>query len=704
MRASLVGQHTRHHWFTGFLAAACLVVAPSPAPPSPGIAGGGTITGHVLDQAGAPIQAAQIRIDGTAFGAVADSSGAYRIANVPTGTMDLTASFVGFKPIRAVGLRLRNGATVVQDFTLEAQAIDIGEIAVTSAVNSLVPRDAVTTRQPVTLNRNGGLHVRGGRLDAAGNYIDGVPASPNGRGGQFVGQSAGAATVSSTSSFEEASVTTGGTAAEFGNAMGAVQLPVAPGSEEYTRIYEHSFLTAASNPLSTFSIDVDAASYSNTRRFLTSGQAPPPDAVRIEEFINYFDYPYPEPKGPHPFSVTMEEGPCPWAPDHRLILVGLQARHIPVEEMPPSNLVFLIDVSGSMDSEDKLPLVQASLRLLVAQLRPEDRVALVVYAGAAGLVLPSTPGNDRRTILEAIDRLEAGGSTAGGAGIQLAYRVARENFLSRGNNRVILATDGDFNVGVSSEGDLVRMIEEYREQGTFLTVLGFGTGNLKDARMEQLADKGNGNYAYVDGIREARKVLIQEMGGTLFTVAKDVKLQLEFNPARVAQYRLIGYENRMLAKEDFADDRKDAGELGAGHAVTALYEVVPAGVPFALAPGDTLRYQTISASSKARYAREWLTVKLRYKRPDESRSRLLSEALTATEDRSQPSETFRFASAVAEFGLVLRNSDFKGRSSITALVARAEAALGRDPSGFRAEFVGLARRYAELTGQTSAGE
>jgi Ca-activated chloride channel family protein len=395
--------------------------------------------------------------------------------------------------------------------------------------------------------------------------------------------------------------------------LDALRYAVPGDREQYARIYDNRFLATGTHPLSTFSIDVDAASYSNIRRFLTSGQRPPADAVRIEEMINYFSYTYPEPDGSEPFSVTTEMGPAPWNPQHQLVLVGLQGRRISRENLPPSNLVFLLDVSGSMNAPDKLPLVQSAFRLLVKQLRREDRVAIVVYAGAAGLVLPSTPGSERDQILAAIDQLEAGGSTAGGAGIQLAYRVAKEHFIPGGNNRVILATDGDFNVGVSSDAELVRMIEEKRNEGTYLTVLGFGTGNLQDAKMEQLADKGNGNYAYVDNINEARKVFVHELGATLLTIAKDVKIQVEFNPARVQAYRLIGYENRILASEDFNDDARDAGELGAGHSVTALYEIVPAGQPLDVSVGkvDSLKYQPVATERRTYASSEYRSIKLR---------------------------------------------------------------------------------------------
>jgi Ca-activated chloride channel family protein len=468
-------------------------------------------------------------------------------------------------------------------------------------------------------------------------------------------------------------------------------------TEGYDVIAENPFLTTASVPRSTFSIDVDHASYSNVRRFVRNGQRPPRDAVRLEELINYFPYEQPAPKGDDPVSIMTEVSVAPWNTTHRLVRVGLRGRPIEVDSLPPNNLVFLIDVSGSMTSEDKLPLLKSAFRLLVNELRPQDRVALVVYAGQAGVVLPPTPGSQKEVILEAIDRLEAGGSTAGGAGIRLAYDVAQQSFMANGNNRVILATDGDFNVGTSSDAELVELIEARREHGTFLTVLGFGTGNVKDSKMEKLADKGNGNYAYVDDIMEARKVLVTEMGGTLVTVAKDVKLQIEFNPTRVAAYRLLGYENRLLRDEDFKDDTKDAGELGAGLNVTALYELIPpnaSDLATVIRP-DSLRYTRVPAQTGAAGRSELMYVKLRYKPPTGSRSRemthVVPDAVTST-----PSVDLAFASAVAEFGMVLRDSPHRGKSSMDSVIARAERSRGEDENGYRAEFVRLARATREL--------
>jgi Ca-activated chloride channel family protein len=465
-------------------------------------------------------------------------------------------------------------------------------------------------------------------------------------------------------------------------------------TEGYARIEENRFLRVATSPVSTFSIDVDAASYSNVRRYLRQGALPPADAVRLEEMVNYFPYHYPDRAGEHPFGLLADAGPCPWADDHRLVRIALQARRVDTQELPASNLVFLIDVSGSMQSPDKLPLVKRAFRALVQELRPRDRVAIVVYAGAAGLVLPSTPGSRKAEILDAIERLEAGGSTAGGAGLRLAYDVARQRFLDGGNNRVILATDGDFNVGVSSDAEMTRLVERRREDGTFLTVLGFGTGNLKDAKMEQMADHGNGQYAYIDSYAEARKVFVRGLGGTLFTVARDVKIQVEFNPARVQAYRLLGYENRLLAREDFADDRKDAGELGAGQAVTALYEVVPVGAEPVVLGDEGLSYQDVSVRPSGRRSRELLTARVRYKLPDGSASRLFSRALS--ERDGQPDDDFRFAGAVAGFAMLLRDSEHRGGTTFDRVLSLARDARGEDPGGYRAEFVGLVETARDL--------
>jgi len=474
-------------------------------------------------------------------------------------------------------------------------------------------------------------------------------------------------------------------------------------TEEYGNLSENGFHKVTDDPLSTFSIDVDAASYSNVRRYLNNNQLPPAGAVRTEEMINYFRYQYPQPPGKDPFSINTEISDCPWNKDNKLVLIGLQGKTIPTENLPASNLVFLIDVSGSMFSENKLPLVKASMKMLTDQLRGKDKISIVVYAGNAGLVLPTTNGSEKTKIKTAIDALEAGGSTAGGAGIELAYRTAQENFMHEGNNRIILCTDGDFNIGASSDDDMVRLIEKERTKGIYLSVLGFGMGNYKDSKMEQLADKGNGNYAYIDGINEAKKVLVNEFGGTLFTIAKDVKLQIEFNPNKVAGYRLIGYEDRLLNKEDFNDDKKDAGELGSGHTVTALYEIIPAGKESEfLKSVDPLKYQKSKPKIIPAFNDEILTVKFRYKEPDKDISELIVHpVIDKSIDINSTSDNFRFATSVAGFAMLLRNSQFKGSINYTQVIALADGALGNDKESYRKEFVSLVRKAAELADNTA---
>ena len=614
----------------------------------------GQVTGTVRDGSGAPIAQAQVQVVGTALSTLTDTAGTYLLSAVPAGAVTVRATRVGYRPAESAGT-LRAGGRLTLNFTLAVAG----------------RRDRVANEERQLRDEKAAaksLLAPAAEMDALSQAASPVPTGMG---------------------------VAGGVAA--GNEPWRWQRE--PGNtENYNAINENRFLTALTTPVSTFSIDVDAASYSNVRRFLSQGTLPPVDAVRLEELVNYFPYRYPDRSGRHPFAVSTEVGPCPWAPEHRLVRIGLQAHRVPTRDLPPSNLVFLLDVSGSMQSPDKLPLVKQAFRALVKELRPEDRVAIVVYAGAAGLVLPPTSGSDQTAILEAIDRLEAGGSTAGGAGIRLAYDVAREHFNREGNNRVILATDGDFNVGVSSDGEMVRLIEQRREEGTFLTVLGFGTGNLKDSKMEQMADKGNGHYAYIDTFREAQKVFVQEFGGTLFTVAKDVKIQVEMNPARVRSYRLLGYENRLLNREDFADDRKDAGEMGSGHAVTALYEVVPVGAKSVAATEDSLVYQQVNVRPEAGRSDELLTVRVRYKDPQGSASRLLESPV---KDRTggRASEDMRFASAVAGFALLLRDSEHKGSGSFDQVLALARGARGEDENGYRAEFIGMVETARTLKGE-----
>ncbi|MGD8778165.1 MAG: von Willebrand factor type A domain-containing protein [Ignavibacteria bacterium] len=469
-------------------------------------------------------------------------------------------------------------------------------------------------------------------------------------------------------------------------------------TEEYDYILESGFLDVIKNPFSTFAADVDGASYSNARRFIMQDEIPHIDVVRSEEFINYFNYDYKQPEGNDPLSINIEYSECPWNEKNRLINIGLKGKELSKENQEPSNLVFLLDVSGSMQSPKKLPLLKRSFKMLVEQLLPEDKISMVVYAGNAGLVLPPTKGSEKQTIINALDKLEAGGSTAGGAGIQLAYKVAKENFIKEGNNRVILATDGDFNVGISNTSELVRFIEGKKEEGIFLTVLGFGMGNYKDDRLQELADKGNGNHAYIDNILEAKKVFVNELQSTLFTIAKDVKIQVEFNPAKIKSYRLIGYENRELQDEDFVDDKKDAGEIGAGHTVTALYEVVPADEEYI--KNFESKYTETKIKDDALNSDEVLTVRIRYKEPDGNRSKEISKVLK--DDLiaiDESSDNFRFSAAVAEFAMFLRDSEYKGSTNLNSISSLAKSAIGKDEFGYRSEFLTLVERVSVLKDQ-----
>lgn len=464
-------------------------------------------------------------------------------------------------------------------------------------------------------------------------------------------------------------------------------LPSTPNNEDYETFVENQFETPKNAPLSTFSIDVDNASYTNIRRFINNGQAVPKNAVRIEEMMNFFKYNYPQPQGPHPFSITTEYSNSPWNNKHQLLKIGLQGKNIPTENLPASNLVFLIDVSGSMSAANKLPLLKQSLKILVNELRKEDKVAIVVYAGAAGMVLPPTSGDEKQTVINALDNLNSGGSTAGGAGIELAYKLAQENFIKGGNNRVILATDGDFNVGSSLNTDMQTLIEEKRKSGVFLTCLGYGMGNYKDSKMEILANKGNGNYAYIDNIQEANRFLGKEFKGSMFAIAKDVKIQIEFNPKHVQAYRLIGYENRKLRPEDFKNDAIDAGELGSNHTVTALYEIIPTGIESNYT-ADDLKYT--KTSSTVNYSNELATIKFRYKKPDGEKS---IEMIQTIANQSVPlknaSDDFKFATAVAWFGLKLRDSDLVSNKSSDDIKKLAKEGLSNDEEGYKAEFIRL---------------
>ena len=609
------------------------------------------LRGTVTDSStGKPINNVSVMVAGMAPGAHTDGQGRYELRFTPvsaTARITVVVRRIGYAA-RSLPIDLARRSEITADFALTPANTRLEEVVVTA----MESRDA----------------SRGQR-----------------RANAALGKSAGVMSVAPSASV-------------LASPPGAsIRRQGEPGNTEgYAVIDENPYFLASERALSTFSVDVDRASYSNVRRFLTQGQRPPKDAVRIEELVNYFPYSYPEPRASDPVSISTSVARAPWNRSHRLVMIGLKARSIATASLPTNNLVFLIDVSGSMMSPDKLPLVKSAFELLVNQLRPQDRVSIVVYAGSAGLVLPSTPGSDKKAIMDAITRLEAGGSTAGGAGLRLAYDIARSNFMKHGNNRVILATDGDFNVGESSDAEMVRLIEARRSTGIFLTTLGFGTGNIKDSKLEQLADRGNGHYAYVDNLLEAKKMFVRELGATLRTVAKDVKLQIEFNPQRVAAYRLIGYENRLLNDADFADDTRDAGDMGSGHTVTALYEVVPVGASIdSLIPRATdLRYQRPSNGSRSASGSELLYVKLRYKEPEGATSRLMTRAVP--DAMTSQSSDFAFASAVAEFGLLLRDSKYKGNATYASVAELASATLGNDPDGLRREFVGLVRQAATV--------
>ena len=596
----------------------------------------GKIKGKVTDSQNNPLQGAQVSIASTAWGAQADESGNYVINGVGAGIYSIKCELQGFVPEEVKNVRVRSGQTAVQDFKLKKQSIDIGKIE-----DKTIKKDKAANEKKENVMYE---------MDAAAPSI-----------------ASGSAMIMRQESGDQFN------------------------TEEYSTIKENNFKKVTDDPLSTFSIDVDAASYANVRSFIDQmNQLPYADAVRIEEMINYFDYDYKQPEKGLPFSLNTEISECPWNKENKLVHIGLQGRKMEQGSEVKSNFVFLLDVSGSMEDPNKLPLLKKSFSLLIEALKPTDRIAMVVYAGAAGVVLPSTEVKNKKTILDALDKLQAGGSTAGGAGIKLAYDIAEKYLIKDGNNRIILATDGDFNVGISSTSELVKMMEEKRNKGIFLTILGFGMGNYKDGRMEEMADKGNGNYYYIDSILEAKKVLVTELAGTMFTIAKDVKLQIEFNPAKVESYRLIGYENRLLNKEDFDDDKKDAGELGAGHTVTALYEVIPAK---STAKVDNLKYQAIETKKDAYTTDEIMNIKLRYKEPKEDQSKLIQTALKNDQiSLEKSSDNFRFSAAVAEFGMLLRDSQFKKDSSYDQVLELAKGSKGKDDFGYRAEFIQLVEK------------
>ncbi len=634
----------------------------------------GSIQGVVKDQAtGDPLAGVTVVVTSSALHgtqtAITDERGAYRIGELPPGTYLVTFFYLDLT------IERRNVMVAVNKTTPVFQKLDGGKAGgeVISIRDSSPPIDPTSTRQGITIDRN---YIK--NIPIPGRTFNGVPRvgtqplppPPPPPPAPAMG------------------VATGQQADGTGE--------VAHNTEAYARLDDTPFRRVSAQPLSTFSIDVDTASYANARRFVREGRLPPKDAVRVEEMINYFHYDYPQPTGGAPFSITSEVGPSPWNPAFKLVRIGLASHTIADAEVPARNLVFLLDISGSMDQENKLPLLVQAMGLLVDRLRPQDRIAIVVYASGTGVVLASTPGSKKLEIRNALTTLRAGGSTNGGAGIQLAYAQARQHFLKRGINRVILCTDGDFNVGTTSEGDLTRLIEDERKHDVFLTVLGFGMGNLKDSTMEQLADKGNGNYGYIDTLEEARKVLVREAGATLMTVAKDVKIQVELNPANVAGYRLIGYEDRRLANEDFNDDKKDAGEIGAGHTVTALYEVVPAGVPVPSGKVDALKYQTPTTPNGVA-ASELMTIKVRYKPPTGDSSQLLTQVIkNASPALDKTSIDFRWATAVAGYGMLLRDSPLHGALTWAMVRGLASSAIGADPDGYRKELLELVERASKL--------
>ena len=664
----------------------------------------GSLAGTIKNEKGDPIRGATVRILGTSplRGAVTKENGEFLVAGIRAGLYGIQITSVGYKPYVKENVRISVDMTTTINILLASAPPHVDTILVYSRADPAsgnperMQQSARTNIQgaaalgSTNANVAGDVVMRGGRASETSIRVDGISVSD-----PFMGAFGG--------NYGEAPVGIVQAEAETFNHGG------------HAEIIENKFHEARSERFSTFGIDVDAASYTIMRRYLSMGHLPPADAVRIEEMINYFSYDYPDPSGDAPFSINTEVASCPWNPDHRLVHIGLQGKRINTADLPPSNLVFLIDVSGSMSSQDRLPLLKKSLALLVDQLRPQDQVAIVVYAGAAGVVLESTSGTGKEKILKSLERLSSGGSTAGSAGILLAYETAARNFLKDGNNRVILATDGDFNVGISDIKELEKLIVQKRGEGIFLTVLGVGTDNYQDALMETLADKGNGNYAYIDRLEEGERVLVQEMGGTLVTIAKDVKIQVEFNPEIVSSYRLIGYENRLLERKDFHDDSKDAGELGAGHSVTALYEVTLVSMDADPQPPESPRTSpeaderpSLSHLNGGRILLRpashgkqdtLLYVKLRYKEPQDSTSKLLiGPVLDATSDIASASDNFRFSAAVAQFGMLLRSSGHKGNGSYENVIDLATAARGIDAGGSRAEFISLAESCRDLAG------
>ncbi len=687
----------------------CVSVMASAASAAPQSAG--EVRGRAVDASDAHgLSGVAVSLVGASRVTASGADGTFTLGGVPAGPQTIACSAAGYRPAQVALTVVAGGVHQIRCSLTRLPVLPGAPLAAKAGKRSAGAADSEFVLGVLGAGAGASPSVVDGLRGDASIGVGNIGTVGHGRGGggygSVSGVGAGAAAPMEARSSRGFALRASPAPAMVIAAPPTQGGPASPADTEsregYDGIVENAFLGAQQTPLSTFSIDVDSASYANVRRFLKSGSRPPRDAVRVEELINYFRYEYPNPTDGKPFSVNTEVSEAPWKPEHRLVRIGLQGPRIAAERLPPANLTFLIDVSGSMNGPKRLPLLKQSFRLLIDELRPQDRVSMVVYAGAAGVVLPPTEGSEKGRIIEALEGLQAGGSTAGAEGIRLAYQTARASFVQGGNNRVILATDGDFNVGTSSDAELVQLIEQERKSGVFLTILGFGMGNYQDAKMQKLADAGNGHHAYIDDLDEARKTLVAEMGATLLTVAKDMKVQVEFNPARVKAYRLIGYENRRLADADFNNDQKDAGELGAGHSVTVLYELIPAGSDEAVPGIDPLKYQAVSPTAAAG-GDELLTVKLRYKAPDADASRLHAQALVDTHTPlAQTSDDFRFAAAVAEFGMLLRESPHRGTASFGGVLTRAQAALGRNTGGLRTGFLEVVRAAAGLYGQALA--
>ena len=657
------------------------------------------IAGTIFDEKKEPLPNAVVTIysGGVMKGwDASDYDGNYNIKQLAPGYYDVVVLYTGYDSIKLTNIIVQPGSRATQNFTMSMpKGKELRTVEVIAYKKPLVSMDAPASRvitseeismMPTTeINdiqssapglyqspRGTQTYIGGSRTSGTTYMIDGVLVQ--GTNGIIIAQES----VDKTQFYD-------------------------PSLPEYKKNPENDFMNVKVNPLSTMSVDVDRASYSNVRRFINEGHMPPADAVRVEEMINYFDYDYPQPEGDDPIAIETELTDCPWQKGHQLLHIGMQARKIITENLPPSNLVFLIDVSGSMESPERLPLLVSGMKLLVQNLRSKDLVSIVTYAGNAGLALPPTSGDQKQVILAALDRLIAGGSTAGGAGIKLAYKVAQENFIKGGNNRVLLATDGDFNVGVSSDNELEELITKERQTGVFLTCLGFGTDNYKDAKMEMMADKGNGNYDYIDNIQEAQKTLVSEFGGTLFTIAKDVKAQIEFNPSKVQGYRLVGYEDRLLNTEDFKDDKKDAGDMGSGHTVTIIYELIPSGTDSKYQrDANDLKYQQPERTDAA-YRNELATIKFRYKQPDGEKSKEMEHTIQdKATDWDDATENTRFSETVAMFGMLLKDSKYKGSSSYNDVISMADGSKAFDKDGYRAEFVRLVKAAKHMDQKLSS--